>query len=117
MTGIYSSMLPNIIGMLLRKTWRQGSIALRSPNNFMSLVRGKGWTSRDVEEIGGGCHDKCDASHLSPILYRGDVLHCVLVSLIGTIVALSWACWSLVWGLVWANTFGSVTFYVVMGPL
>ena len=46
-----------------------------------------------------------------------DVVHCVRVSLTGTTVALSWACWSLVWGLVWANTFGSVTFYVVMGPL
>ena len=34
-----------------------------------------------------------------------DVVHCVRVSLTGTTVALSWACLSLVWGLVWTNTF------------
>ena len=32
------------------------------------------------------------------------VVHCVRVSLTGTTVALSWACWSLVWGLVGTNT-------------
>ena len=34
-----------------------------------------------------------------------DVVHCVRVSLTGTTVALSEAHWSLVWGLVWTNTF------------
>ena len=34
-----------------------------------------------------------------------NVVHCVRVSLTGTTVALSWACWSLVWRLVWTNTF------------
>ena len=33
-----------------------------------------------------------------------DVVHCVQVSLTGTTVALSWECWSLVWGLVGTNT-------------
>ena len=32
------------------------------------------------------------------------VVHCVQVSLTGTTVALSWACWSMVWGLVGTNT-------------
>ena len=47
----------------------------------------------------------CVSEGSRSFMVGSDVVHCVRVSLTGTTMALSWAYWSLLWGLVWINTF------------